>query len=673
MLTVNSNFKLAAKGTSKEWRMRFVQQNVDGTPLAFSGQDILQRVTFDAAGQFNSAVGATATATLMGSHDEFEKDFDFMAILSTKYGSTWYDANIFSGTITKIEHVENSNTTLLTFQNAIMIGGSVNYDTTTQVFPQTVESLAESVANLLGVQLASGFGSLLFADYIIPVDVFSNQNQLKYRDVLVAIAQITGSTALINEDGELEFRPIDGTVLETLTDEQLFKLKLQNFTGYLNQLALTRPPAIDAVQVSDDESIEDNGLSIYAIPNNQIMNAERADFMADLFASYLDFHYNQMETTTTGLGYFEVGDMFEYDDGAVTYPIYLTQIKSTWSSSGFQEDFFSTKWNDGTVNQATAGGIMSTLMNAQLLVDHQANQITSIVQEFETLSDTVAANYTEVTQDIDDLTITVQQMGGINLIQDSVGFLLGNPSPGIAQLWTKSGVGTIDALPNNDSTNFGAISGNAISMNGASPKISQVLSKIAIVNKYALSFFVYKGTAGSVQVKLSNGSDDFQLNIAAGTAYGWVQFKLEDIQPTANGFTIEISAAGTTDFKFSDLLLNQGQYAQEWGVAQGEAMSANAIFTSSGLQIKSTNYPGDATFMTPLGFSGFSAAGGSPTKVLSLDRDATKTKTIQTGTNGFANPASTQDGAIDYNGIIVAVPVASGVIAGLAFVKGANA
>lgn len=673
MLTVNNNFKLAVKGSAKQFRMRFVQQNVDVTPLEFSGQDILTTVTLDEAGQFNQAVGALATCTLLGHHTQFEVEQDFQGILSTKYGSTWYDAQFFNGTIIEINYSEDQTTTTLKLHNAILIGGNTNYDTTTQTFPQTVESLAESVANLLGVQLASGFSSLLFADYVIPVDVFSNQNQLKYRDVLVAIAQITATTALINEDGELEFRPIQTTPVDSFSDEQLFKLKIKNFTGYLNQLALTRPPAIDAVQVSDDESIEDNGLSVYAIPNNQIMNAERADFMADLFAEYTNFNYYESEITTTGLGYFEVGDMVEYDDGSDATPMYITQIKSTWSKTGFQEDFFSQRWYDGSVNQATAGGIMSTLMNAQLIVDHQQNQITSIVEEFDTLSDTVASNYTELSQDIDDITLTVQSMGGINLVQDSVGFLLGNPSPGIAQLWTQSGTGTKTAQPDNDSTNFGAISSNSISLNGASPKITQVVQKVSVVNKYALSLYVYKGVAGSVQVRLSNGSDDFQINIAAGTAYNWVQFKLEDIQPTVNGLTIEISAAGTTDFKFTDLLLNQGQYSQEWGVAQGEAMSANAIFTSSGLQIKSTNYPGDATFMTPLGFSGYSAASGSPTKVLSLDRDATKTKTIQTGTNAFSNPASTQDGAIDYNGIIVAVPVPSGVIAGLAFVKGANA
>lgn len=673
MLTVNSNFKLAAKGRSKEWRMKFIQTDASGTPLQFDGQGDLKKVTFDAAGQFNQAVGAQATCVLLGLHPEFEVDQDYQAILSTKQGATWYDANVFFGSITMVEYMEDSNTTSITFQNAILISGGINYDTTTQTYPQTVTSLAESVANLLGVQLATGFASLPFSSYSIPVDVFSNQNQLKYRDVLVAIAQITGTTALINDAGYLEFRPLSETVLDTLTDEQLFKLKIQNFTGKLNQLALTRPPAVDAVQVSDDTSIAANGLSVFAIPNNQIMNADRADFMATLFALYTDFSYYQMEIKTTGLGYFEIGDMIEYDDGTTSSPVFITQIKSTWSNSGFTEDFFSTKWNDGTVNQATAGGIMSTLMNAQLLVDHQANQITSIVEQYNTLNDEVSSNYTEVSQDIDDLTITVQQMGGINLVQDSVGFLLGNPNAGIQQLWTQGGTGSISAASDNDSTNFGATSGNSIRMTGTNPSITQVIQNISMVNQYSLSLFVYKGTAGSVQIKLTNGSDDFQINIPAGTIHNWVQFKLEDLQSTANGWTITITATGTTDFKFTDLLVNQGIYAQEWGVAQGEAVSANAIFTSAGLQVKSTQHVGDLTQMTPLGFSGFSSASGSSVKVLSLDRDATKTKTIQTGTNAFANPASTQDGAVDYNGIIVAVPVGSGTIEGLAFVKGANA
>lgn len=166
------------------------------------------------------------------------------------------------------------------------------------------------------VALCNSFGMALYNNsfdvhnnWEVTQDLWKNIDGITYRDILQQIAQVTCTTVIIKED-KIYFKPLTNTG-EELTYDNMFKLKLEPIYGEINSVVLSRTPQEDNIYMRDDESIELNGLTEWKIENNEIIDKDRDSAMTPIYNAMHGITYYPFETTTEGLGWYEIADNFD--------------------------------------------------------------------------------------------------------------------------------------------------------------------------------------------------------------------------------------------------------------------------------------------------------------------------------------------------------------------------
>ncbi len=390
------------------------------------------------------------------------------------------------------------------------------------------------------------------------------------------------------------------------------------------------------------------------INNVEILDDDRQDLLPPLYNALLGIGWNASTSETIGLGWHEVGDVIFYQQGSTVVQSLLSEVHLTLAGS-IKETLVSVVPDPSTINYQTAGGILKTIYDTEIKVDKQGNDITSIVSQQITDGINTTNAFTEVYQTINNVTTQIQSVGGGNLILNSVGYA--KEVDGSLSFWTKTGTGTVTSYSSAGSLSSGAISGNAIQLVGASPKITQRLT-VANTSAYSIGFRVNKLLGdGSATVTLSNDVTSYTIPIASGTGYVWEELKLENITPGQNYWDITIEVTGTTaSIEITDLRVMNGPTLVAWDQSHSEILNTQVALTTEGIRVSSSTHAGDYTVMTPLEFAGYSDASGTSQKVFWVNRDTTEVANMQI------------DGNVNFGNVIRAIPITSGTIQGLAFV-----
>ena len=262
-------------------------------------------------------------------------------------------------------------------------------------------------------------------DWLINTELWENIDGITYRDIFQQIAQATGTTCIVSNDDKVYFKPLTDTG-ETLTYDNMFKLSLEAKYGEINSVVLSRTPQEDNIYMRDEASIRDNGLTEFKIENNEIIDKDRDNAMTPIYNALKGISYYPFESTTEGLGWYEIGDNLDItnDLGEV---FNTSLFNFSISIDGSIKETLKTVAETKTQTQYQyATTIAKRIKNTEIITNKQEQYIQQLVSDMYEENGVINESFTKVYQDITNIVNSVQNSGGSNLIKNSVMFAYDN-------------------------------------------------------------------------------------------------------------------------------------------------------------------------------------------------------------------------------------------------------
>ena len=265
-----------------------------------------------------------------------------------------------------------------------MINSMKSYETLSVTYPITLYNYTKKVCEACNLTL----GNASFAtnnNWQVTEELWENINGITYRDILQQIAQVTGTTCIISNDDKVYFKTINETN-ETITYDNLFKLKLEPIYGEINSVVLSREPITgEDVFKKDETSIETNGLTEFKIDNNQIVDKRREDAIIPIYNALHGISFYPFEANTEGLGWYEIGDNFDIiNDTNDTFNTTLFNFSIT-VDGGIKETLKTSAETKTQTQYEYASKISKRLSNTEITVNKQEETITVLVDTTDTI------------------------------------------------------------------------------------------------------------------------------------------------------------------------------------------------------------------------------------------------------------------------------------------------
>jgi len=495
-------------------------------------------------------------------------------------------------------------------------------------------------------------------DWEITQELWENIDGITYRDILVQIAQVTGTTCIINNDNKVYFKPINETG-EQLTYDNMKKLKLEPKYGEINSVILSRTPQEDNIFKRDEESIEANGLTEFKIENNEIVDKDRDSAMLPIYNSLHGINFYPFETSTEGLGWYEIGDQLDIinDKGDIfNCSVFNFSISI---DGGIKETLKATAETKTQTQYQYATTIAKRVKNTEIIVNKQEQYIEQLVTDMYEEDGIIHENFTKTYQDIKNIINSVQNSGGSNLIKNSVMFAYNND--GNPNNWETEGDGTLEINSSAEASSNGSLSGHIFILNNktvrqrVTVKIDDESIPADQKTYYTFSTKIKKGAVGNCYVKIYNSNEEHIIELKSGETAFYKEFEIKELLPKDTYYDIEFYGSADSEAVFTDNMLAVGSYKSQWQQASGEIMNTQVNINLDGILVKSSVYLGDYTVMSPLEFAGYSNINGTITKVFSLNKDTTKVKKLEAEDEVKMLP-------------IKIVPITTGTMQGWAFV-----
>ena len=482
------------------------------------------------------------------------------------------------------------------------------------------------------------------------IDLWENIEGITYRDIFVQIAQATGTTCVIGTDDKVYFKELTDTG-ESLTFDNMFKLKLEALYGEINSVVLARTPSEDNVYLQDEVSINTNGLTEFKIENNEIIDKNRETAITPIFNVLNGVCYYPFEATTEGLGWYEIADNIaivnelgeEFKTSVFNYSITIDgSIKETLKATA--ESKTQTQYQYATA-------ILKKVKNTEVIVNKQEQYIKQLVSDMYEENGVVNEKYTSIYQDIEKIVHSVQNSGGNNLIKNSVMFAHDNDK---VPNWEIEGDGEFNIQSDTEVLNYGGASGHSFTL------LNKIARQTIQVNgggnnTYTFSSKIKKSATGSCYIKLYNTMESYVIEIPSGESAYYTDYEIKAVMPKENYYIIEFYGSKDSNATFTDNMLALGEIKSQWTQANGEVMNTQVNVSIDGVLVKSSVYAGDYTVMSPLEFAGYSNINGVPTRVFSLNKDVTEVEKLRAKAEITMTP-------------IKIVPITEGDLQGWAFV-----
>lgn len=480
----------------------------------------------------------------------------------------------------------------------------------------------------------------------ITQELWENIEGITYRDILVQIAQATACTCIIGADDKVYFKY--DSQGETLTYDNMFKLKLEAKYGPINSVVLARTPSEDNVYLQNEASVQESGLTEFKIENNEIIDKDRENAIQEIFPNYFGLSYYPFEATTEGLGWYEIADNIGIvnDAGEVFWTVVFNY--SITVDGSIKETLKASAESKTQTQYQYATSIAKRVKNTEVIVNKQDQYIQQLVSDIHAENGVVNKKYTEIYQDIDNIINSVQNSGGNNFIKNSVMFAYDNNK---VLPWEIEGDGTLTIQSDAAALNNGGISGHGFTLLN---KTARQRVQVNTDNTYTFSTKIKKDAAGSCYVKLYNSLDTYLIAMPNGTEAYYTDYE-KTFTPKENYIDIEFYGTADSNATFTDNMLSVGEHKSQWSQANGEVMNTQVNISIDGVIVKSSVYVGDYTVMSPLEFAGYSVINGTPTRVFSLNKDVTEVEKLRAKAEVTMAP-------------IKIVPITTGDLQGWAFV-----
>ena len=604
MKSVSNEFKQAAIAPVKQSNVLIV---VLSSGTTYSGSDYIQSVSLESTGELFGSTATQATIKLLGdNYNLLNEGINISFQLFFDDGNEQINYGTFY--VTEQTVAKNKETTEIKAINKMLQFQNLQYSEL-QGYPKTVSEFAESIAEVGGCSLSS-MTQLPNYDYSITQDLYSKISGISYRDIISEIAGATASMGYIdNVENILIFKPYQGNVQQQLDYQYLKKYEKGENYGPVNTLVLSRLPQEDNIYVQDTEMVERDGNIEVKLANNEILDDDRETLISPLFNEIKGIEWTGFEIETVGLGWLECGDRISItDDNNDTIEGIITYIKLTFDG-GIKEMIKGVPPIKKETNYSMAGGIVKTIYNTEIKVDKQNQTIESIVEEQRNFENETINNFTRIRQEISSITTNIQVAGGNNRLRNSAFFASDDNGDFIN--WTYTTLPTVFA--SGEAEVMGSLSGQVINVYGN--QISQTItvkaddSSIPESDKtyYSFSCKAKKSTAGTASIIISDGTSDgeHRIDFPNGTGANWDELAIDKILPSTSELTITLIGSADSLFQVTDLMINVGDFHQQWEQASGEANNTAFALTTEGATVKNGNLASVWTKMTPDSFDVF--------------------------------------------------------------------
>ena len=556
--------------------------------------------------------------------------------------------------ITEITTVKDTGiTTVIGYDK--MVNSMTTYEPVDVTYPIGLYDYTVALCSACGLELENNSFSV-HNNWQVTQELWENIDGITYRDIFQQIAQVTCTTAIIKNNDKIYFKPLTNTN-EELTYANMFKLKLEPIYGEINSVVLSRTPQEDNIYMRDEQSISANGLTEWKIENNEIIDKDRDNAMTPIYNAMHGVSYYPFETTTEGLGWYEIADSFNIIND--TQDVFNTSLFnfSITVDGGITETLKTVADTKTQTQYQYATTIAKRVKNTEIIVDKQSQSIDQLVTDMYDDNGIITENFTQVHQDINNIIQSVQNSGGANLLKNSVMFAYDNE--GLPNDWTVTGAGTLVISASAEALASGGLSGHVFTLENK--KVTQRVRVKAnndsddVKTYYSFSTKIKKSTTGSCYVKIFNSIEEYLIEVPIGERVDYKEFTLPALLPKEDYYDIEFYGSADSNATFTDNMLSVGEYTSQWQQASGEVMNTQVNINLDGVLIKSSVYLGDYTIMSPLEFAGYSTVEGVVTKVFSLNKDTTEVEKLRAKKQISMPP-------------IKIVPVTTGNLQGWAFV-----
>lgn len=250
-------------------------------------------------------------------------------------------------------------------------------------------------------------------------------------------------------------------------------------------------------------------------------------------------------------------------------------------------------------------GLIETL-NTSITIEQ--GKITNLIKNNTTIINgqevTLKEAYSYMQQEIDNIKFSISESGGNNILLNSCGWKG-------TEFWTKDGVvetQTSVDVRSNTISEYAFVLGSGT--------LSQVFKTI-VGKKYSVSCKIKK-SINACHLKIINSNEEeyvFKLNDEY--VDGWVYFSLP-ITALANTCTIEIWSE-TSELLISDIMINDGEIAQQWTSSNNEIYTLNVQIDKQGISIKKDG-TNEKTVINTYEFAGYD----EENKVFTVNGDTTE-------------------------------------------------
>ena len=346
------------------------------------------------------------------------------------------------------------------------------------------------------------------------------------------------------------------------------------------------------------------GATEIRIDNNWLLDKRREDTIQSIANEIFGLGWRQFTTKTTGLGWFEVGDEFTIIDDTGPNKVVVWESSFTLDG-GITETLKAGSPQKTETDYTKSGTVTKSVKRTQISVDHNAQEINSLVEDVYSVDGVINKKFSEVEQDINGVRTTVESSGGVNLVKNSVMYAFNDA--GVPDLWDVTGGGTLIIQASPESLSGGGISGNtfALSNKTVSQKVTVrkdvdfVLQEDKIY--YSFSARVKKNTVGDASITLSNRNETWTIPLPDQTEFYWQVVKLENLLPLDDHYDITITSDADANLQVTDVMLAPGETVRQWTQSNGEAMNTNVSITDDGMTIRSSQFRNDYTKIDALG------------------------------------------------------------------------
>lgn len=240
------------------------------------------------------------------------------------------------------------------------------------------------------------------------------QEQTEAINTILNASLYTGVTNIVSNS----YLSITYNSASEAIDEEYLKdvnIGFAEMYGPVNSIVLSRAGGSDNVYIQDEESVQENGLCEVKIADNQIMNFNnRSDYLQGLLAALDGLSYYKNDFNSTGILYYEVGDMYYVTIGDNAYKCLMLNDEIN-VTTGIEERIYTDLPEQSQTDYSKADKTDRRINQTYLIVDKQNQTIESVVNNVTEQNNKIS----QITQTVDEINSKIQDIADITTYGES--------------------------------------------------------------------------------------------------------------------------------------------------------------------------------------------------------------------------------------------------------------